>query len=180
MRSISAEERGQSGKYNECGKSGVDISIDKYPYCIVWSPLPPITWILPFIGHTGIAGSDGVIMDFAGPYSIGRGNFAFGAPTKYLQLNPERCSEADFDTAINEGCSIYSQRMHDICFDNCHSHVARCLNVMGYRKYKDYTMFHIGGLCFFFGRFTSIGGFIKTYLPFGIIITLVLWGSGTF
>lgn len=24
------------------------------PYTIVWTPLPLLTWILPFIGHTGI------------------------------------------------------------------------------------------------------------------------------
>jgi hypothetical protein len=24
-----------------------------YPYCILWSPIPLITWILPFVGHTG-------------------------------------------------------------------------------------------------------------------------------
>ena len=44
-----------------------------YPHCILWSPLPPITWILPFIGHTGISDSEGVIYDFAGPYTIGIG-----------------------------------------------------------------------------------------------------------
>ena len=85
----------------------IDPSRHKYPYCIVWSPLPPITWIFPFIGHTGIADSKGIcnlsltrkgrvlgtiiptsqisfdtaagiIFDFAGPYTINRGNFAFG------------------------------------------------------------------------------------------------------
>lgn len=28
---------------------------DRFPYCIVWTALPLITWIIPFIGHTGIA-----------------------------------------------------------------------------------------------------------------------------
>ena len=37
----------------------IDPSRQKYPYCIVWSPLPPISWIFPFIGHTGIADSKG-------------------------------------------------------------------------------------------------------------------------
>jgi len=25
-----------------------------FPYCIVWTPLPLISWFIPFIGHTGI------------------------------------------------------------------------------------------------------------------------------
>lgn len=42
----------------------IDHHRGRYPYCILWSPLPPITWILPFIGHTGIADANGVIHDF--------------------------------------------------------------------------------------------------------------------
>jgi len=60
----------------------VDPARNRYPYCIVWSPLPPITWLLPFIGHTGICDSEGVIWDFAGPYTIGREKMAFGSPTR--------------------------------------------------------------------------------------------------
>jgi hypothetical protein len=26
----------------------------RYPYCIVWTPLPLISWFIPIIGHTGI------------------------------------------------------------------------------------------------------------------------------
>ena len=34
----------------------IDIKRNRYPYCIVWTPLPCISWFLPFIGHTGICG----------------------------------------------------------------------------------------------------------------------------
>ena len=27
-------------------------------------------WLLPFVGHTGIAYSSGIIRDFAGPYTV--------------------------------------------------------------------------------------------------------------
>ena len=40
-------------------------------FTILWSPLPPITCILPFIGHMGIANSRGIASDFQGPYSVG-------------------------------------------------------------------------------------------------------------
>jgi hypothetical protein len=32
----------------------IDIEKNRYPFCLVWTPLPIISWILPFIGHTGI------------------------------------------------------------------------------------------------------------------------------
>lgn len=54
----------------------------RFPNCIVWTPLPLISWILPFIGHTGIGDSDGVLHDFQGPYSIGVDDLAFGETHK--------------------------------------------------------------------------------------------------
>jgi hypothetical protein len=24
-----------------------------FPFCLVWTPIPLITWIMPFIGHMG-------------------------------------------------------------------------------------------------------------------------------
>eukprot|EP01041_Mallomonas_annulata_P000820 gene820-1596_t len=152
--------------------SSVGLSIspskNRFPYCIVWSPLPPITWIFPFIGHMGVCNSNGVIHDFAGPYTIGVGQFAFGAPTRYLVLDPSKCSSISWDDALEEGCEIYSHRMHNICCDNCHSHVAKCLNIMGYENYSKYDMFVLGAWVFFYGSFTGIGGVLKTFVPFVI------------
>lgn len=57
-------------------------------FCILWSPIPMITWIFPFIGHMGIANSRGVAYDFAGPYMIGEyksgRRMAFGPVTRVL------------------------------------------------------------------------------------------------
>jgi hypothetical protein len=35
----------------------------RFPFSIVWSPLPVITWFLPIVGHMGITDSRGVIYD---------------------------------------------------------------------------------------------------------------------
>uniref|UniRef100_A0A671N8R9 Transmembrane protein 222-like n=1 Tax=Sinocyclocheilus anshuiensis TaxID=1608454 RepID=A0A671N8R9_9TELE len=48
----------------------IDPSISRYPYCIVWTPIPVLSWLFPFIGHMGICTSSGVIRDFAGPYFV--------------------------------------------------------------------------------------------------------------
>ncbi|KAF1327897.1 Transmembrane protein, partial [Globisporangium splendens] len=37
----------------------VDPAKQRFPFCIVWSPIPVLTWVLPFIGHLGIADSKG-------------------------------------------------------------------------------------------------------------------------
>ena len=47
-----------------------DPTKDHYPMCIVWSPIPVLSYVTPIIGHTGIALSDGTIKDFGGSYYI--------------------------------------------------------------------------------------------------------------
>ena len=48
----------------------IDVPRVKYPHSIVWTPIPLLTWLFPFVGHMGIARTDGVIRDFAGPYYV--------------------------------------------------------------------------------------------------------------
>ena len=48
----------------------IDPERSRFPCCVVWTPIPCLTWLLPFIGHMGIATSTGVIRDFAGPYYV--------------------------------------------------------------------------------------------------------------
>lgn len=65
----------------------IDPGRDRFPCCIVWTPLPFVTWLVPFIGHVGICREDGVILDFAGPNFVCVDNFAFGAVSRYIQIN---------------------------------------------------------------------------------------------
>lgn len=156
------------------GMSQIDVSKSRYPYCVVWSPLPPITWILPFVGHTGIADSDGVIWDFAGPYTIGRDQMAFGAPTRYIKLDPRLCRDMEWDKGIEAGCEIYSRRTHNLFCDNCHNHVAKCLNLMAYGNSRNHGVISLGVQFFFFGEFTGTSGFLKTFLPTLFILAIII------
>lgn len=45
-------------------------NVGKFSMCIVWSPIPFLTWLVPFIGHVGIGTTAGEINDFAGSYYI--------------------------------------------------------------------------------------------------------------
>ena len=157
-------------------------------FSIVWSALPPITWILPFIGHTGIADSKGVVSDFQGPYTVGdRGKMAFGAPTKALKIhlhlddNPETCSATSgWDEAIQESNQVYRGRMHNLFCDNCHSHVAYALNRAGVREYgvEKWDMVKIALLMTFRGRFLSWSALVQTYGPFCLLLFLIFFFSG--
>ena len=43
--------------------------------------------MLPFIGHTGVCGSNGMIYDFGGDEYVAKNNMTFGSPYKYLKLD---------------------------------------------------------------------------------------------
>ncbi|XP_001639960.2 transmembrane protein 222 [Nematostella vectensis] len=154
----------------------IDKKRHRYPYCIVWTPIPLLTWLFPFIGHMGIAMSSGVIRDFAGPYYVSEDNMAFGNPTRYLRLNPAKIASPNngWDTSVSSASEEYKHRMHNLCCDNCHSHVAMALNFMEYDKSSSWNMVTLAAKLFFFGKYVSFAGFLKTWLPFTILATATI------
>lgn len=91
----------------------IDPKQGRYNFCIVWTPIPLITWLIPIIGHMGIATSSGIIRDFAGPYFVSEDNMAFGQPTKYWQLDPEMVvnGKKGWDEGVSKASTVYCNRM---------------------------------------------------------------------
>jgi transmembrane protein 222 len=174
-----------------------DIEKSRFPYCIVWTPIPMITWFFPFIGHTGITDSRGVIYDFAGPYTISVDDLSFGKPCRIIRLRPElvksKSSQTNnltisestslslssqqqrlWDISVDISCEVYSGRMHNICCDNCHSHVCKALNEMEYLGIKSWNMITLACWIFFYGEYVSYRRAINMWLPFIIIVSIFL------
>lgn len=63
---------------------------------------------MPFIGHIGICREDGVILDFAGPNFVSVDNFAFGAVTRYIQLNGDEVCTLCFILIFTEHSNLDS------------------------------------------------------------------------
>eukprot|EP00656_Telonema_subtile_P044027 TRINITY_DN50322_c0_g1_i1.p1 TRINITY_DN50322_c0_g1~~TRINITY_DN50322_c0_g1_i1.p1 ORF type:complete len:223 (-),score=27.52 TRINITY_DN50322_c0_g1_i1:23-691(-) len=158
---------------------------ERYPHSLVWTPIPFISWCCPCIGHLGICDSNGVIFDFAGPYRIGKHQLAFGDATRVIQLDPSKVMELGgaethseaWDRALQHGNEIYKQRMHNLCCDNCHSHVAVILERMQYRGCRSWNMATLACWACWCGRFVSCGRFVKTVVPWlicgGIFVGIV-------
>nr|XP_046188879.1 transmembrane protein 222-like isoform X3 [Oncorhynchus gorbuscha] len=139
------------------GFEKIDRKNSRYPYCVVWTPIPILSWLLPFIGHMGICTSAGVIRDFAGSYLVSEDNMAFGRPTKYWKLDVDK---------------------HNLCCDNCHSHVALALNLMRYDNRTSWNMVNLCLRSLIHGKHVSCVSFLKTWLPFlmltGALVTFIL------
>jgi transmembrane protein 222 len=166
-----------------CGKSTMTATKrneSSLSFTIVWSPLPPITWLIPFIGHTGICDSSGTASDFRGPYYVGDdGRMAFGPPTRFLKIDIESCnvSPDQWDASIQEANDVYRGRMHNICCDNCHSHVAYALNqshISAYGIHK-WDMVKIATIMFFRGSFLTWTAVLQQFLPCTIVVGIIIF-----
>ncbi|KAJ6924404.1 hypothetical protein NC652_017636 [Populus alba x Populus x berolinensis] len=86
---------------------GIDPKKAKFPCCLIWTPLPVVSWLAPFIGHVGICREDGTILDFSGSNSVNVDDFTFGAAARYLQLDRQQRKES------NQYCSARFGSVHN-------------------------------------------------------------------
>lgn len=68
----------------------------RFPCCIVWTPLPVVSWLAPFIGHVGIGREDGTILDFSGSNFVNIDDFAFGSVARFLELDRKKVTSLLF------------------------------------------------------------------------------------
>ncbi|XP_065891033.1 transmembrane protein 222-like [Dysidea avara] len=108
---------------------------------------------------TGICTSSGVIRDFAGSYVVSEDKLAFGKATKYWRLSPSNSEMSSWDDAVHQASEEYGHRMHSLFCDNCHSHVARALNLMQYNGSHSWNMFKIWFFILFYGKCQFCRGF---------------------
>ncbi|GJP34026.1 hypothetical protein CLOM_g18507 [Closterium sp. NIES-68] len=177
----------------------VNPSAGKFPYCLVWTPLPVIAWLVPFIGHLGICREDGTILDFAGSYFVCVDNFAFGAASRYLQLDPAKaclpsnlsehiCStpffHADYgtsqgwDQALAATVRTYQHAFYNIFTSNCHSFVACCLNRMAYKSRANWNVVELAALMFLHAKWVSNRAIIAAFAPFVVVMVLGIYSAG--
>ncbi|XP_002274106.1 protein RTE1-HOMOLOG [Vitis vinifera] len=172
----------------------------RFPCCIVWTPLPVISWLIPFVGHIGICREDGVILDFAGPNFVCVDNFAFGAVTRYIQISKEKCcisphhpapyrrengrgqdeTEIDiltWDDALRKSTQEFQHQSYNLFTCNCHSFVANNLNRLGFYD-GGWNVVNLAALIFLKGRWVSTTSMIKSFLPFAIVSALGLFFGG--
>lgn len=99
----------------------------KYPYALVWTPIPILSWVFPFIGHVGICSGKGIIHDFSGPYTITRQNMLFGWPTKFVPLS--MIDKERYEKSLKTVTSCYEGYvMYNFFTHNCHHYVCSVMN----------------------------------------------------
>ena len=94
--------------------SGSDVArrpmVSPYSCCVMWTPIHPITWFLPFVGHMGICDSSGRLHDWGGGgiRPCPPREMMFGEPARYLKFNP--ADRAAWDAAIEKADREFKQQ----------------------------------------------------------------------
>jgi len=173
-------------------------SSHRYPHCLVWTPIYPLTWVAPYVGHVGIADMSGRTWDFAGPRHIGVDNMAFGWPSRYVQLDlasvplekgaDGHClpgASQSYDALLVQRASYFEARVHyDFMTWNCHSFVASMLNELNYPRSRltsalgGWSVVSIALLIFVRGRHVGAMGVVKQWggslVVSGIVLSIGL------
>ena len=56
--------------------------------------------------------------------------------------------------------------MHNIFCDNCHSHVAKVLNILKYKGRTNYTMIDVWWMCLVNSKYVSMAHVFYTYIVY--------------
>lgn len=110
-----------------------------------------------------------------GPYFVSNDNMGFGWPTRYLVLEESKVEggRSSWDEAVTKASNEYTKRMHNLLWDNCHSHCGFALNLMKYSGSTSWNMVRLAAWMFFCGKYVGIAGFLKTWIPFAVIATTI-------
>ncbi|KAJ6732598.1 hypothetical protein OIU79_003645 [Salix purpurea] len=158
---------------------GIDPKKAKFPCCLIWTPLPVVSWLAPFIGHVGICREDGTILDFSGSNFVNV-DFAFGAAARYFQLDREQHgykhseygAAITWDDALQSSMRHFEHKTYNLFTCNCHSFVANCLNRLCYGGSMDWNMIDVAILILSKGHWIEWKSVVRSFLPFAIVLCL--------
>ncbi|XP_042481226.1 protein REVERSION-TO-ETHYLENE SENSITIVITY1-like isoform X2 [Macadamia integrifolia] len=177
----------------------VDPKKSKFPCCIVWTPLPVVSWLAPYIGHVGICREDGAILDFAGSYLLNIDNFAYGAVARYLRLDRAQCcfpphlaghkckngymhaengTAVSWDDALSSSMRNFEHKSYNLFTCNCHSFVANCLNRLSYHGSLGWNMVNVVVLILWKGQWVDAMSVVRSFFPFTLVLCLGLLIAG--
>ncbi|KAK2966421.1 hypothetical protein RJ640_003691 [Escallonia rubra] len=152
----------------------IDLKKAKFPCCLVWTPLPVVSWLAPFIGHVGICREDGAILDFSGSNFV---NCCFppnlaGHTCKHGYRHGEYGTAISWDDALQSSTRHFEHKSYNLFTCNCHSFAANCLNWLCYGGSMTWNMVNIAALLWFKGRWVDSLSVLRSFLPFIVVACL--------
>ena len=171
---IDSTEREKINKYTERKNKLSKKNNSKYKYCIIWSHIPLITFLIPFIGHSSIVNSYGFIHDFDSSYFIKIYNEEENGFSKIVYLNLDDSQKKIWDNVIENMDKYYKKKSFSFCGYNSFKYISNILSNIEYKGKKNYTKFDIFWLIVREGKFISKCEIFKTYFGWIIIFIIIV------
>lgn len=146
----------------------------KKPYALLWSPIPFISTIIPFIGHISVCSSNGTIHDFFSSKYISLNQINYGAPYKYINLDLKESEMIEWDKAIAKADKKYRRKIFSFCGNNSLKYAAFILGSINYNGKSKHSKCDIINLGIRKSKFFSNCDVIKTYIGFILIILCLI------
>ncbi|MCD9559588.1 hypothetical protein HAX54_017640 [Datura stramonium] len=164
----------------------IDPRKQKFPCCLVWAPLPVVSWLAPFVGHVGICMEDGTIVDFSGANLIYFGHLSYGAVARYYQVDRQQCcftsnfrghtckqghqhtqfgTAVSWDDAVRLSARNFGYKTFNIFSCNGHSFAANFLNRLSYGGTMRWNMINVGALVLFKGQWVDGWSILRSFVP---------------
>ncbi|KAL4473876.1 hypothetical protein ABPG74_022740 [Tetrahymena malaccensis] len=149
----------------------IDVDNDFYPFCIVWSAIPFISFLIPWIGHAAICCSKGIIHDFNKDFKVYIDVVPYGSPLKYYKLDTTNIQQDTYDAMIKQLDQLFLKKRFGFFSNNSHKYVADALNILQYKGKINWNKFDIFILGITKAKYTSFLTLIRAYQ--GLIFTIV-------
>ena len=146
----------------------------KYKYCIIWSHIPLITFLMPFVGHSSIVNSYGFIHDFQSSYFIQIYNEEENGFCKIVYLNLNDSQKLIWDNIIEQIDKVYQKKSFSFCGNNSFKYISNILSIIEYKNKKNYTQYDIFWLIIKEGKFISKCQIFKTYFGWILIFSIII------
>ncbi|CAO2166138.1 unnamed protein product [Urochloa humidicola] len=144
----------------------IDPKKARFPFCIVWTPLPVVSWLAPYIGHVGICQEDGAILDFAGSnlccFPVNLAAHVCGKSYNHSEVG----AAISWDDALQSGMRRFQHKFYNLFTCNCHSFVANCLNRIAYKGSMEWNVLNVAALVWFHGQWVDKMSVVRSFLPF--------------
>ncbi|KAL0205677.1 hypothetical protein P9112_000984 [Eukaryota sp. TZLM1-RC] len=136
---------------------------------LTWTPIPFVSWIIPVIGHVGISYEDefdtNYQLDWIGV--INSGLSIFGSPVRFVSTPIPLCQET-----LNDVCGEFSNNFYNLFTRNCHHFVQR---IIERATGQSWSVFYIAYYSWRYSTYYSSKAWLRTYLPFIIVVGLFIY-----
>lgn len=146
----------------------------KKPYTLLWSSIPFISTIFPFLGHISVCSSNGTIHDYFSSKYISIDQLNYGSPAKIINLQLNEGEMNEWDKAIRKADKKFKRKNFSFCGNNSLKYAGYILNSVNYMGKKKHSKCDIIKLSINKGKYISKCAIVKTYIGFVLIITCLL------